>query len=374
MFPSLKLLKQYVKRRFSVSPVTAPTEAATAPLDISIGVPTSATRPSKLEGNARLHVAAVYFNHRHFSNLLTNFQRFKKHMEDLGVTLYIVEVVLNDAPFEVSEEGNPYHVQLRTKYEMFHKENLINIGFRRAIDLHGEDAKYLAWIDTDLHFVNPTAIEDTIAQLQRHKVVQMWETAVDLDPTYRPLQHKDTKESVVQSFGYCYTQYGIKNRAAISYTTKWHPGYAYALRREVYEAMGGLYEISIMGSGDDQMAWAFAGDDKRGTHGAVTKSYGDESFKHLKRIREEVRGDLGYVQGLILHYWHGTKASRRYVERWNILVENKYDPLKDLIKREDGLLELTGDNVGLRDGIRKYFSLRNDDCNVTEEFFAPQKL
>lgn len=322
-----------------------------------------------LEGNARLHVAAVYFNHRHFNSLLTNFQRFQAHMEDLGVTLHIVEVVLNDAEFEVTDPHNDHHVQLRTQYELFHKENLVNIAFANAIKLYGPDCKYLAWIDADLHFMAPNIVQDTIDELQRHPVVQMWSRAIDLDPDGHPIKFPGTGDTVVHSFAWCYKNLGIYNKPKLGYATLWHPGYAYAIRRDTFEAMEGLFDISILGAGDHHMAWAFVGHVHKGIHGQASEVYKKKAREHLFKIKHEVNGDLGCVDGTIIHYWHGTKGSRRYVERWSILVDNKFDPDQDLVRRADGLLELTGNNLGLRDGIRKYFELRNDDCNVTEEFF-----
>jgi hypothetical protein len=81
-------------------------------------------------------------------------------------------------------------------------------------------------------------------------------------------------------------------------------------------------------------------------------------------MKHVVNGDLGFVEGTILHHWHGRKSSRKYVERWSILVDNKYDPNTDVYYDEHGLLQLTGDNHGLRDGIRDYFAQRNDDANT----------
>jgi hypothetical protein len=328
----------------------------------------------RLIGSARLHVVAVFFNHYRSQNLLNNFRRFALHMKDLGVTLYTVEAVLNDSEFEVTESNNPYHIQKRVKYELFRKENLINIGVHRAIELHGDDVKYVSWIDADVTFVNQTIVEDTIAQLQRHKVVQMWSTAVDLGPEGEPLHFHSKGNSVVKSFASCYMETGSAVNTTDEYLptndpTTWHPGYCWAMRRRVWEDIGGLFDLSILGAGDHHMAWAFAGNPGRGIHSSVSEGYRVSSLNHLTTIHQVVGGDLGAVPGLLIHSWHGTKASRRYVERWSILTDNKYDPNTDLIRRHDGILELSERNPKLRDGIRRYFALRNDDCNVTKDFF-----
>ena len=36
--------------------------------------------------------------------------------------------------------------------------------------------------------------------------------------------------------------------------------------------------------------------------------------------------NVGYVDGLVLHHWHGHKADRKYGNRWRIYVDNKFDP------------------------------------------------
>jgi hypothetical protein len=334
--------------------------------------------PNRLTGSARLHVVAVFFNHYRSKNLLSNFQKFAAHMKDLGVTLYTVEAVLNDSEFEVTEAGNPYHVQKRVKYELFRKENLQNIGVHRAIELHGDDVKYLAMVDADVTFINQNIVEDTISQLNRHKVVQMWSTAVDLGPEGRPLALTAAGGSVVSSFACCYESVGVDlDEAGNVYTSPgtaitWHPGYCWAFRRRVWEEMNGFFDISILGAGDHHMAWAFAGVAGKGIHSGTSEGYKTKALEHLTLIKEVVNGDLGAVPGLIVHSWHGAKSSRRYVERWQILIDNGFDPNTDLVRRHDGLLELAENKPRLRDGIRRYFALRNDDCNVTPDFFKQQ--
>jgi hypothetical protein len=324
--------------------------------------------PTKLSGAARLHVVAVYFNHNHSKNILNNFRKFEAHMKELGVTLYSVEVVLNDADFEVTEASNPYHIQKRAKYELFRKENMINLGVHRAIELHGDDVKYLAWIDADITFINPNIVEDTISQLQRYKVVQMWNTAVDLGPDGQPLVFPEKGGSVIKSFAYVYQTVGLEPREK-HYNLYRHPGYCWAARRSVWEQTDGLLDISVLGTADHQMAWACVGDIEVGIHGETSDNYKQRVREHLTKFKNVVNGDLGAVQGMIVHSWHGTKESRRYGERWSVFTENNFEPDFDLVRRHDGLIELTERNPELRNGIRRYFSLRNDDCNVTQDFF-----
>lgn len=318
-----------------------------------------------------LHVVAVYFNHHRFKNLRRNFERFRYHMEDLGVTLHIAELQLPGMPFEVTEEGNPQHIRLTSESEFFHKENLVNVAVMQSMTKRFPNWKYLAWIDADVTFLSDTIVEDTIRQLSRYQVVQMWGKAIDLGPNGEPLHFKVGKnesDAVVSSFALCYQEKKIQSYQYTTATT-WHPGYAWAMRRSTWDALGGLLDVSILGAGDHHMAWAFAGKAQQGVHGGMPKDYKDTVLAWLYNAKQVVNGNLGYVPGTVLHHWHGAKSSRKYVERWDYLVRNKFEPTVDLIRRADGLLELAGNKPALRDDCREYLRRRNDDCNVTEDFF-----
>jgi hypothetical protein len=70
---------------------------------------------------------------------------------------------------------------------------------------------------------------------------------------------------------------------------------------------------------------------------------------------------VGYVKGTILHFWHGKKANRKYRERWQILLENDYQPSRDLYKDWQGLITFYEGNYKLRDDLVDYFHQRNED-------------
>ena len=47
---------------------------------------------------------------------------------------------------------------------------------------------------------------------------------------------------------------------------------------------------------------------------------------------------LGYTPGIIRHYFHGSKINRNYTERWKILMEHNYSPIKHLTYDKIGIL------------------------------------
>jgi len=314
---------------------------------------------------ADLHVIAVFFNFQRFRNPVVNFFKFEQHMKELGVTLHVVELVLGSSPFEVTSPQNPLHTQLRTDTEFFQKENLINIGVRRAIRAFPDLEKF-AWIDSDVTFFNPYVIEETLYKLDRHPVVQMWEKALDMGPDGTPMEI-DTpagKQMLVQGFPACKAR-GIEDIQGFR-GVNYHPGYAWAMRRIVWERLGGLYEHAILGAADHQMAHAFNGNPSGGIHGLASEGYKKDATNWGERATALIRGDVGYVSGLIHHAWHGRKGDRKYVERWAIMVDTGFDPAVDLV-RDDfqwGLLKLTQRSPELRDRVRGYFYGRNEDANT----------
>ena len=77
-------------------------------------------------------------------------------MSESGVFLLTVECIFESAPvfglprqvFEVTEAGNPRHLQLTAPSILWMKENLINIAVKHL----PERIEYIAWIDTDIEF------------------------------------------------------------------------------------------------------------------------------------------------------------------------------------------------------------------------------
>lgn len=46
--------------------------------------------------------------------------------------------------------------------------------------------------------------------------------------------------------------------------------------------------------------------------------------------------NVSYTPGVVLHIWHGNRADRDYTHRYQILLLNKYDPVRDVRVSEDG--------------------------------------
>lgn len=325
-----------------------------------------------------LYVIAVISNPRRFKSRYKLYQDFEAHMlESPNVKLITVEASFGDRDYEIPVNPRVTHVRLQTTHEIWLKENMINLGIQHL----PQDWKYVAWIDADIQFSRRDWARETVQQLQHFGMVQLWSEAVDLGPKFETMaQHR----SFVYSYYHapvglqlpvagkskgphvCYGgYYGGPTCPPGSKTNWWHPGYAWAMRRDVFDNLGGLVDFAILGAADNHMAWASIGQVERSMAPGLQGPYIDELKRWQDRANVYLRRNIGYVDGTILHYWHGNKKNRRYYDRWKILVENKFDPDNDLKRDWQGLLQLadqfTPRSIKLRDDIRQYFLGRNED-------------
>jgi hypothetical protein len=318
----------------------------------------------------RLHVITIISNPIRYRARYELYRAFEKHMEESGAILYTVEMAFGDRHFEITQPGNPHHIQLRSRTELWHKENMINIGISRL----PLDVKYIAWIDADIIFTRPDWCQETLHQLQHYKIIQLFSHAQDVGPRYEPLPGGQF-DGFVYSYNnniplpytdkFMYYPYKAGGIAKGGDMMKWHSGYAWAARREAIDELGGLVDWAILGSSDHNMAAALVGKVKYTVHGDVHPVFMNMMLEWERKAQKYIRRNLGYVDGLILHNWHGKKKDRGYVSRWKILVDNQFNPQLDIKKDWQGLFQLEdhGDmrSIKLRDDIRKYFRERSED-------------
>jgi len=322
-----------------------------------------------------LYVVSVITNPERFKTRPRLFKEFMARMERYGAQLYVVEGAFGDRDFEVTDPSNPRHIQVRTESELWHKENLVNIGISRLPPTW----KYVAWIDGDIDFTRPDWIEETVHELQHHPIVQMFEDAIDMGPKHEVM-------TVFKGFAACYKQ-GLPRKPsgdstksansadsansdnskevyyygdATSPHTYWHPGYAWAATRDAINTMGGLMDFAILGAGDHHMACCLIGEGENSYPGSIHPHY-KKMVKAWEERALRLHKNIGYISGTVYHYWHGKKRDRKYKDRWAILIDNCFDPAADIHKDWQGTWALYPGHDRLRDQIREYFQTRNED-------------
>jgi len=343
-----------------------------------------------------LHVIAVVSNPMRYASRYRLYRAFEKYVEDSGAELTTVELALGNRHFEITDHHNARHLQLRSPHILWSKENMINLALRHL----PADAEYVAWVDADVVFSRPDWATETVHLLQTFDICQMWSHSIDMGPDGQPIAHCTSfmknwveNEAILQPWSRVQQKQapkpGFKLPApaddVLNYAARGpdgsvvtpptpapdpqpqpapgllHTGYAWAARRSALEALGGLGEIGILGSGDRHMAYALIGEVEKSFPGGIHPNYREYWLKWQRAAERYVRRNVGFMNTTLLHQWHGSKQHRRYQDRWTILVQDKFDPQRDVRHSTTGVLEWTGENPKLERDVRTYFAVRNED-------------
>ncbi|MCE2800312.1 MAG: hypothetical protein LW724_12200 [Planctomycetaceae bacterium] len=301
-----------------------------------------------------LAIVTTYFNPCGYHNRRTNYQVFAQGCRSIGAELFTVECVFGeDEPFDLPPGANV--IQLRASSVMWQKERLINQCVLKYIP---KNFTKIAWVDCDLIFANLDWAKEASDVLDRHKIIQPFEF-VDRLPQNGGVS--DSTGDVSRSFAAVWTDRSIVNR------TRWedhgHTGYAWAARRDLFEHCG-LYDAGILGNGDHFMAHAFT--DEMHSE-CITEFYqtDDLIYLHLRdwatRAYEYCQGDIGYVEGVVYHLWHGEHANRRYIQRHQQLRMVGYNPYTDIAIDDQGCFRWASHRPGLVELANEHFKLRKED-------------
>lgn len=326
------------------------------------------------------------------------YHRFAQMCKDAEVNLITVEQAFGNRRFMVTESSNPNHLQIRTVEELWHKENMINMGVKHAQMLartRGQEVKEVAWVDADCRAARMPRdwFEETWHELQHFEFVQMWESLIDLDYNFQAIG------TAQPGFMANYIKYGTPNPVEFKeiqerkherhhrrHHHKHHhrhhhhkpepppypygtifgrPGLAWAANIEAFNRVGGLIDCSILGAGDWYMAHGLVGAMRQivGPH-LGSDAYCQKLLQWQTLSERWIKRDVGFVRGVVYHDFHGKKINRGYKTRGQILFDNGYDPGKDIKYDSFGMIQLETwepRQIKMRDQIRQYFRDRNED-------------
>jgi hypothetical protein len=305
----------------------------------------------KWSNEATLHVACAYSNPLRWRTRRTLTDDFLDHLRGSpNVVAHAGELAYGERPFEITG-ADAHDVQLRTSDELWHKENILNIAIQRF----PPDWKYGAWVDADFHMTRRDWALEAIHQLQHFDFVQLFSSYSDLTSQHRPYR-------LMPSFAWCHIQgHRQHGRRGYGSLSPGATGGAWAFRRSAFNAVGGLLDVCILGSGDWHMAFGLAGrvnlapESRRCSEGYVN------AVRRWQERASAISGNIGYVENHAVHHFHGSKVFRAYGDRWKILRDHEFDPSRDLVRDWQGIWRLAGNKPQLRDDIRGYFRARNED-------------
>jgi hypothetical protein len=301
-----------------------------------------------------LHVITARYNPHRYDTPDRIYRDWVEHMLASGVHLTVVEVQVGDRDFTAALPG-VHHIGVRARGFAWQKESPINVGLMQL----PAGWKYAAWIDSDVWFRRADWATETVHALQHYDVIQPWSDCYDLGPN-------DEHMDVHRSFGRIWHERGpiMQGPNAGNSPYKFaHPGFAWAATRRALEGTSGLIDTAALGAGDHHMAMALIGRVADSIHGGMTEGYREPLLRWQERAEQHIRRNLGYLPGTIEHRFHGRKADRNYVGRWDILARHKFDPATDLKRNLFGIYEMAGNKPELERDIDRYFRDRNEDVN-----------
>lgn len=291
-----------------------------------------------------LYIVLPYFNFCAFRRRRELFVDFVRRIQDRpGIRIVVVEC-RSAAPLPKMKVWR--HIRCTSQSDIWIKESLVNHGVQSLPN----DWTKMAWIDADITFLNERWVEDTLDALDTWDVVQMFHSALNLGPS-------GDLTKVDKGFAFMYRGSGTPYTKTDRYGY-WHPGYAWACTRKAWARMNGLIDWAILGSADRHMAMAFIGKVLDSAPGNIHKNYKQLLVDFQNRVRNL---KLSWIDGTIVHHWHGSLANRRYRERWDILTKLNYDPFIDVGLTLTGVVQLTASGERLRKPIEEYFVMRSED-------------
>lgn len=276
----------------------------------------------------KLAAITCLFGLRDDARRLENYQTCATMLRSQGIDLWTVEGLL---PGQSSRTNDDRTIRIGCLDLLWHKERLLQLGVERL----PEPIDAVLWIDADVVFDWPT-IRDRIEHcLTRYRICQPWSDAIYLDERQQPLNGPIdvTKIRAVDLARWMREVPQFLTRSAAAENcdehsyTRAHTGLAWAARRDWFSEVG-LYEYALGGNGDETLAegcWGVIDATARGNYSAAHWAH---VLHWIAKCYDAVRGQVGYVPGVIRHLWHGEIRQRGYRERELSLVAGGFDPTR----------------------------------------------
>ena len=353
-------------------------------------------------------------NHMRWKSRWKHTQRAIKHFVDSGAVVVLVECGFNRRELVFADSGidgllascdlnggefRHKYIGLHSSEELWLKENLINVGLQHL----PHNWQQCAWLDSDVHFVRPNWVGESIHKLQHGgpndiAFLQMFSTAQDIGPNYEVLPagypHSQGlgfvhawKEGILKTtlsptilsdlkqLSADLVQLGLDFKKLEDDVSGGYypsaaekrvfPGLAWAATRPAIEAIGGVPDFAIWGGGDWHLSHALIEKTEGMMRNDLHRNYKKMCMQVYERCRTHVRRNVLVMEGTIFHSWHGRKTDRGYNAKHAILAKFGFDPLRHLKRDTQGLWQLHDDRstsfVQIRDMMRRVAKERNED-------------
>ena len=296
-------------------------------------------------------VLLAFYNPVPFKRILRNMLYVIQTLKEKKIPYFVIECVFNDAKPEIPDATMVVH----SNSYMFYKEQLLN----KLEKVVPEQYTKLVCMDGDIIFDSPDWVDQVSISLNTYDIIQPYNQACWLTPDNTKIRSK--KRS------YAYGIVHKKVRVSTKFINMYHPGFAWAFKRDIYRKIGGFYERAIIGNGDTLFVFNFMYDKIPETwiRDVLNTRITIEKWPEYHSKIKEVNPTMGYLTNKALHLFHGVTENRQYKTRYKSashLLTGTWDDQITLNK--DGLFEFK--NPELNATLLEYFKRRNEDIPLEE--------
>ena len=274
-----------------------------------------------------------YFDPLQRGNRINAYREFRRR---LGIPLVTVELSFGPG-YDLEPRDADILIQLSGGSILWQKERLLNLALH-ALPPHVEA---VAWLDCDVVFLRQDWPQELMRLLDRFPLVQPFSHLYHLKQNELPEDWRRGSNSCFESAAFkfargCFPEEAYR-RHGMSQILRYAPGMAWAARRETL-AKHALYDCAVLGGADKLIFSAACG------HADECAESMSMAGLHKRHFMEWAQGfwksterQVSYVEGDLLHLWHGDLAGRRYVERVIGFDRLGFDPLTDISLTDEGV-------------------------------------
>jgi hypothetical protein len=287
-------------------------------------------------------VITCFFNWGNFNTPCRNLHRFLRQAKIDQIPVYGAEISL-DGNFTTAGDPNWIHISATKENICFQKEACLNLVEKIVPDKY----KKLAWIDCDFVFSNKNWYRDASDKLNRYKLVQLFSYYI---------AGNERGEIIRESKSLMFSG-GPQKHA----THAGPPGCAWAAQRSMWKEADGLYPYAILGGGDSLFICTIFDMLNPDTIPAYKYSKDTTKYKKWKYSIQAYanENDVSYIDGEIIHDWHGDMKSRNYDKRYEIIKNMDFENCIEM--DSSGIVKIVNVNESVYDDLLNYFKTRNED-------------
>lgn len=293
-----------------------------------------------------------YFDPTGRKRRLSNYREFHRR---LRVPLVAVELSF-DGSFDLTADDAEILIQVQGGSILWQKERLLNL----ALQALPNSCDTVAWLDCDTLFLRPDWPSAARRQLDHFALVQLFERLFYVPANYRGDFEDLARLQVPYRSVVYYLNHGMLTTESfvtpgMSQRIRYMPGMAWAAKRTTLQSQG-FYDALVLGGGDKAIFSAACG---RFVEHTQSFQPGLGARAHYlawaERFYDATRGQLGYIEGDLLHLWHGEIAHRGYANRYASFAPFGFDPCSDIALNKDGVWQWNSDKPKMHDFVREYF-------------------